>query len=32
VEYDYDLLTPVLSAIVPSGTLRVRGIDTRVMY
>ena len=32
VNYDYDLLTPVLSAIVPSGTLRVRGIDTRVIY
>jgi Flp pilus assembly protein TadG len=32
VQYDYDLLTPVLSAIVPSGTLRVSGIDTRVMY
>jgi Flp pilus assembly protein TadG len=32
VEYDYDLMTPVLSAIVPGGTLRVRGIDTRVMY
>jgi Flp pilus assembly protein TadG len=32
VNYDYDLLTPLLSAIVPSGTLRVRGIDTRVIY
>jgi Flp pilus assembly protein TadG len=32
VNYDYDLLTPLLSAMVPSGTLRVRGIDTRVIY
>jgi Flp pilus assembly protein TadG len=32
VNYDYDLLTPVLSAIVPSGTLRLRAIDMRVIY
>jgi Flp pilus assembly protein TadG len=32
VNYDYDLLTPLLSAIVPGGTLHVRGIDTRVIY
>ena len=32
VNYDYDLMTPVLSAIVPGGTLRLRGIDTRVVY
>ncbi|MBN1642892.1 MAG: pilus assembly protein [Anaerolineae bacterium] len=32
VQYDYEMLTPLISAIVPGGTLRLRGIATRTIY